>query len=108
MWEWQYAAQGGNPDNLYPWGHDADPTKYNATVDSSQDTPPRQSVHYYDSAGAASPFGVKDLVGNVWQYTSETRDAHTRAAILKGSANYRPAGSLWYFPQAIQLDEHEK
>ena len=40
-----------------------------------------------------SPFGVAALVGNVWQLTDVWRDAHTRAGMLRGGANYRPAGS---------------
>ena len=32
----------------------------------------------------ASPFGVLDMVGNVWQYTDEFRDAHTRAVLVRG------------------------
>merc|ERR550537_3507 len=55
-----------------------------------------------------SPFGISDLVGNVWQYTDEFRDAHTRAVILRGGSNYRPSGSGWYFPQALELNTHEK
>jgi formylglycine-generating enzyme required for sulfatase activity len=31
---------------------------------------------------AASPFGVTDLIGNVWQWTDEYQDEHTRAAIF--------------------------
>jgi iron(II)-dependent oxidoreductase len=51
---------------------------------------------------------VADLVGNVWQYTDVFVDAHTRAAVLRGSSNYRPDGSKWYFPQALELNTHNK
>ena len=56
----------------------------------------------------ASPFGLLDLIGNVSQWTDEFRDEHTRVAILRGAASYQPLGSVWYFPQAYRLDEHEK
>ena len=56
----------------------------------------------------ASPFGVIDLTGNVWQWTDEFQDEHTRAAILRGGGYYRPGGSRWYFPSAYQLNEHGK
>lgn len=55
-----------------------------------------------------SVFGVSDLVGNVWQFTDEFQDDHTRAVILRGGSNYRPSGSHWYLPQALELDTHEK
>ena len=55
-----------------------------------------------------SVFGVGGLVGNVWQYTDIFYDTHTRAAVLRGSSNYYPSGSKWYFPQALQLNLHEK
>lgn len=56
----------------------------------------------------ASEFGVMDLVGNVWQWTDEYVDDHTRAAILRGGNHYKPDGSIWYFPQAYRNDEHGK
>ena len=49
-----------------------------------------------------------DLTGNIWQWTDEFQDEHTRAAVLRGGAYYRPAGSRWYFPSAYRLDEHGK
>jgi len=49
-----------------------------------------------------------DLVGNVWQWTDEFVDTHTRAAILRGGSHYQPQGAKWYFPQAYRLSEHGK
>ncbi len=56
----------------------------------------------------ASPYGVLDLDGNVSQWTDEFADVHTRAAIVRGAASYRPLGSVWYFPQTDRLDQHQK
>jgi formylglycine-generating enzyme required for sulfatase activity len=49
-----------------------------------------------------------DTTGNVWQWTDEFSDEHTRAAIVRGGSYYRPQGSMWYFPQAHKLTEHGK
>ena len=56
----------------------------------------------------ASPFGVMDLTGNIWQWTDEYVDEHTRYAILRGGSHYQPQGSRWYFPQAYELSQHGK
>jgi len=49
----------------------------------------------------ASPFGVMDMAGNVWQWTEQFVDEHTRADILRGGSYYQPQGSIWYFPKLI-------
>jgi gamma-glutamyl hercynylcysteine S-oxide synthase len=103
-WEWQYAAQG--PDGrLYPWGNDWLATAVPAADDGrSPRGPDDVSAH----PGGSSPFGVMDLVGNVWQWTDEYLDDHTRAAVLRGGSNYHAQGSVWYFPQAYRNDQHGK
>ncbi len=103
-WEWQYAAQGSDR-RLYPWGNDWDANAVPAPDKSrSMRGPDDVAAH----PRGASPFGVMDLVGNVWQWTEEFTDEHTRAAIVRGGSYYQPQGSIWYFPQAYKLSEHGK
>ena len=103
-WEWQYAAQGAD-GRLYPWGNDWDPTAV-PVPDKSRTPRPPDPVDEHPKG--ASPFGVMDLVGNVWQWTEEFTDEHTRAAIVRGGNYYQPQGSIWYFPEAYKLTEHGK
>jgi iron(II)-dependent oxidoreductase len=103
-WEWQYAAQGSD-GRAYPWGGDWDASA--VPVPETGRTlrgPDDVTAH----PRGASPFAVEDLVGNVWQWTDEYDDEHTRAGILRGGSYYQPQGSIWYFPQAYRLTEHGK
>jgi formylglycine-generating enzyme required for sulfatase activity len=103
-WEWQYAAQGGD-GRPYPWGNAWDATVVPVPEkDRALRGPDPVDAH----PRGASPFGVEDLVGNVWQWTDEFRDEHTRADTLRGGSYYQPQGSVWYFPQAYRLDQHGK
>jgi iron(II)-dependent oxidoreductase len=103
-WEWQYAAQGTDA-RVYPWGNDWDPLAV-PLPDQSRTMRGPDPVDAHPKG--ASPFGVMDLVGNVWQWTDEFVDEHTRAAILRGGSYYQPQGSIWYFPQAYRLQEQGK
>ena len=103
-WEWQYAAQGLDR-RAYPWG-DRPCEECAPPQDHGREMRGPTRVDGFPKG--ASPFGVMDLVGNVWQWTDEFQDEHTRAAILRGGGYYRPAGSRWYFPSAYKLNEHGK
>ncbi|HVY73708.1 MAG TPA: SUMF1/EgtB/PvdO family nonheme iron enzyme [Puia sp.] len=103
-WEWQYAAQGSD-NRLYPWGDKMDPARMPAP-DSSRTMRPLTDVNAFP--GGASPFGIKDMVGNIWQWTDEYDDDHTRNAILKGGGYYRSTTSKWYFPRAFELNKYGK
>ncbi|MGC4048822.1 MAG: SUMF1/EgtB/PvdO family nonheme iron enzyme [Paludibaculum sp.] len=103
-WEWQYAAQGTD-GRLYPWGKEFDasavpPKETGRTVRAPSD------IGAYPKG--ASPLGVEELVGHVWQWTDEYTDEHTRAAVLRGGSYYWPQGSDWYFPNTYKLNEHGK
>ena len=115
-WEWQYAAQG-NDGRRYPWG-DCDWTTAVSAAGSvvCDGVAPLPDKGRLMLAAAdvdahpkgASPFGVMDMVGNVWQWTDEFVDEHTRAAIVRGGSHYQPQGSIWYFPHAYRNSEHSK
>lgn len=103
-WEWQYAAQGSD-GRRFPWGDSWDATAVPApNRGRTLQAPADVDAH----PQGASPFGVLDLVGNVWQWTDEFEDEHTRAAIVRGGSSYLPQTSHWYFPQAYRLDQHGK
>lgn len=103
-WEWQFAAQG-HDGRAYPWGNHWDPHAVPPTERARVLGPPADVDAH---PAGASPFGVLDLVGNVWQWTNEYVDEHTRAAVLRGGSRYLPQTSHWYFPQAQRLDQHGK
>jgi formylglycine-generating enzyme required for sulfatase activity len=103
-WEWQYAAQSSD-GRLYPWGNEWDESAV-PIPDKSRTMRGPDVVDGHPRG--ASPFGVMDMVGNVWQWTDEFLDEHTRGGILRGGSYYQPQGSIWYFPQAYKLNEHGK
>lgn len=122
-WEWQFAAQG-NDHRVFPWGncdwlapvtaggpfacpYQNDPADSPAPIpDKGRDMAAASDVDAHPKG--ASPFGVMDMVGNVWQWTDEYTDERTRAAILRGGDHYQPQGSIWYFPQAFRNEQHGK
>jgi gamma-glutamyl hercynylcysteine S-oxide synthase len=103
-WEWQLAAQGTD-GREYPWGNQWQPANVPAPA-TGRTMPGPDNVDAHPSG--ASPYGVMDMTGNVWQWTDEFEDEHTRAAILRGGEYYQPQGSIWYFPQAYRNYEHSK
>jgi iron(II)-dependent oxidoreductase len=103
-WEWQLAAQSED-GRIYPWGGEWSSDKVPAADRGHAMRAPSNVDAFHQGA---SPSGVRDLEGNVSQWTDEYRDEHTRAAIVRGGASYQPTGSIWYFPQTYRLDEHQK
>jgi len=62
-WEWQQAATGGHPDNVYPWGEEQDDNRANTAESNLGRT---TAVGMYPLG--ASPSGALDMSGNVWEW----------------------------------------
>lgn len=61
--EWEYAARNGAKGNLYPWGNTYDAKC--AVLDEANNEPKAVGT-----VGCANEWGVQDLIGNVFEWTS--------------------------------------
>jgi formylglycine-generating enzyme required for sulfatase activity len=60
--EWEYSARNGESDHLYPWGND-----WKNKLAVLNETTPNDVGSHPDGA---NKWGVQDLIGNVWEWTS--------------------------------------
>ena len=94
--EWQLAAQGTD-GRLWPWGNEFHGTKCNNAFE--RPTP----VDAFTKG--QSPYGVMDMVGNVWQLTNDIYDNGIYYfIIMRGGSYYKPTSSWWYVqggPQSL-------
>jgi len=109
--EWQYAAQG-HDGRLFPWGGDhvipnSLPEFHSGKTGEAELHPGPEPIGSHSPTGD-TPSGIRDLMGNVWQYTTEFNDEHSRAVIIRGGSNYRPAGANWYTPNEPTLAMQNK
>jgi formylglycine-generating enzyme required for sulfatase activity len=79
--QWEKAARGTD-DRAYPWGERFDVRRLNSRAAKKRDTTP---VWAYPDG--ASPFGVLDLVGNVWEWTESWFDGTGELIVLKGGCH---------------------
>ena len=68
--EWEYAARGID-GRVYPWGNEFDATLANVAEAQRGGLTP---VGAY--AEGASPFGVLDMAGNVWEWTASLQKSY--------------------------------
>jgi formylglycine-generating enzyme required for sulfatase activity len=102
--EWEYAARGSD-ERKYPYGNEFDATKGNT---SATDIDMTSAVGCFPDG--ASPFGVQDMSGNVWEwclnkyYNPEVTavDSSTDVRVLRGGAfyndaNYAASANRYYY-----------
>ncbi|WP_245768609.1 bifunctional serine/threonine-protein kinase/formylglycine-generating enzyme family protein [Stigmatella aurantiaca] len=91
--EWTRAARGAD-DRRFPHGHKLKPTEANIdrTYGRKRDAygPDEAGLH----AASESPWGVRDMAGNVFEIT-QIEVGEAREFLLKGGA--------WYYPEASAL-----
>jgi len=96
--EWEKAARGTD-QRMYPWGQQFDPSRLNY-CDRNCNLPWRDAQHddgYADTSpvdafpGGASPYGVLNMAGNVWEWVADwygaSYYAHSPARNPQGPAS---------------------
>jgi len=74
--EWEYAARNGDKEDLYPWGNAW--MEGLAVVNAATPAP----VGSYPAG--KNRWGVLDLIGNVWEWTSSKASLYDKAGKLPG------------------------
>jgi formylglycine-generating enzyme required for sulfatase activity len=90
--EWEAAGRGsGATPQLYPWGNDA-------TADGQALTLPDQDTYAVGTQSFnQSPFGVFDMVGNVWEWVGEPySNVQEGYKLLRGGRYGLPINDLAY------------
>jgi formylglycine-generating enzyme required for sulfatase activity len=114
--EWEKGARGTD-GRIYPWGDEWDPARCNTDESGKGDTTP---VGAYPRG--ASPYGLLDMVGNVWEWTISLwgRDrvkpkfqypydpTDGREDLEAGNDVQRVLrGGTWYYPQRPRCAERD-
>jgi formylglycine-generating enzyme required for sulfatase activity len=74
--EWEYAARGGSPGTVYPWGDLFDPEKANSFVGSKKKEKYKETTpvgHYNDP----NAFSLFDIAGNAREWTLDAYNAQS-------------------------------
>jgi formylglycine-generating enzyme required for sulfatase activity len=95
--EWEKAARGLDT-RIYPWGQDFDPWRCNTLENGKRST---TAVGSYSPSGD-SPFGVRDMAGNIWEWTMSLQKPYPYKA--EDGREYPAAeglrvirGGAWYY-----------
>lgn len=94
--EWQWAAQNGAEQTVYPWGNE-----YDSTYCNGGQTSGTTRTKQFEKGKTKS--GIYDMSGNVWQWTeSERTDGYNVYCIVRGGSWYVNKASHWYADQGPQ------
>jgi formylglycine-generating enzyme required for sulfatase activity len=96
--QWEKASRGVD-GRLYPWGDEHNPRRFNVLESDIRET---TEVHHYADRGA-SPYGVMDMAGNVWEWTlTDSAPEHGAGKLVCGGAY-----DLSWFEMQLGLGTYE-
>ncbi len=101
--EWEKAARGPN-GRIYPWGNAFNPENCNSREAGRHDT-----TEVTDFANGASPYGVYDMSGNVWEWSStNVFPGKEEAKVLRGGSWANPKEGVRTTTRAYERAERRR
>jgi formylglycine-generating enzyme required for sulfatase activity len=91
--EWEYVARSGRDYVRYPWG-DEEPDEFRANFGNE----PGHSTPVGLYPEGATPSGIQDLSGNVWEWVANGYRPYSEARQAEGQAKVIRGGSWYYVP----------
>ncbi|MGH7496582.1 MAG: SUMF1/EgtB/PvdO family nonheme iron enzyme [bacterium] len=99
--EWEWAA--GHNERLYPWGNVA-PTRKHANFDQELICLTPVGSH----AAGATPEGVMDMAGNVWEWTSSWESEKKEKRFVRGGGAFNDAATLRCFTRDAHAQDRSR
>lgn len=87
--EWEYGARSSR-GLLYPWGNEWDQTKCHHELSGWKSETCKVSEH----RSGVSPFGLYNMVGNVWEWTSDWYEREVYGRYARGDITPPKKGNL--------------
>jgi formylglycine-generating enzyme required for sulfatase activity len=106
--EWEYAARGGKPDSIYPWGNQI--TGKMANYFKSEHKKPFSETVPVGRIDNPNGFGLFDMAGNVREWTADSYDpaAYSAAAPSSGKERVVRGGSFNTSEKDLRVSARDK
>ncbi|RMB64165.1 formylglycine-generating enzyme family protein [Dokdonia sinensis] len=100
--EWELAAQGANNHETYTWGNDASQLEDRANTWTGKfptENTGEDGFEYIAPTKSFAPnsLGIYDMLGNVWEWTSDVYNQNYYASLDNNKPTINPQGALEYY-----------
>lgn len=94
--EWEFAARGGNPEAIFPWGEDTSVLTENANTWTGKFPSSNSAEDGFEGIAPVksfptNKFGLYDMAGNVWEYTRDWYDPQYYRSLKNNELTVNPA-----------------